>query len=624
MIPSSFLQDLLNHVDIVDVVGHFVQLKKSGSNFIGLCPFHNEKSPSFTVSKIKQFYHCFSCSAHGTAIGFLMEHAGMSFPEAVQELAQSVGLNVLHEPSMRGGNGGYGGAGSSPPAASQSVATALTDVMQTASDYYRKQLRGANNAIQYLKKRGLTGEIAMRFRLGYAPKGWQNLETAFEDYCAETLVDAGLVIVSEKIDAQGAARRYDRFRERIMFPIRNVKGNVIGFGGRVLNSGEPKYLNSPETPLFNKGSELYGLFEARLAIRSQQYALVVEGYMDVVALAQFGFPNAVATLGTACTPIHVQKLLRQTDTVVFSFDGDASGRRAARRALEAYLPQATDNRTIRFLFLPTEHDPDSYVREFGAEAFSDQVRRAMPLSQFLLNESIAGKELDQPEGRAKALFAAKPLLQALPANALRAQIMHMFADRLHIPFEEVERLSAVDARIAAPTRRGPARADRHLVIDNAKRALRNLVMYPRIVSLLDEDDVATLRGQPRNGELFDEVFTISRELGNAAEFRLLSDVLRNTKNAETYSKIFREILDYDENVKELLQTPEDETGQEAAREREWIAGEELKAAVLKMRYDAYNDRLNQLSGQTTHSPEELTELMALNRARTDMKAKLGL
>lgn len=331
MIPHSFLQDLLNRVDIVDVVGRYVQLKKGGANFMGLCPFHNEKSPSFTVSPTKQFYHCFGCGAHGTAIGFLMEHAGLTFPEAVQELAQSVGLTVPHEPSpMRGGGGSSDGH--APPAASKSVTTALSDVMQTACDYYRKQLRGAPNAIQYLKRRGLTGEIALRFGLGYAPDGWQNLEAAFDDYRHDSLVDAGLVIVSEKTDANGVARRYDRFRERIMFPIRNVKGQVIGFGGRVLDGGEPKYLNSPETPLFNKGSELYGLFEARLAIREHKYALVVEGYMDVVALAQLGFPNAVATLGTACTPIHVQKLLRQTDTVVFSFDGDAAGRRAARRA----------------------------------------------------------------------------------------------------------------------------------------------------------------------------------------------------------------------------------------------------------------------------------------------------
>ncbi|WP_323119853.1 DNA primase [Burkholderia alba] len=626
MIPHSFLQDLLNRVDIVDVVGRYVQLKKGGANFMGLCPFHNEKSPSFTVSPTKQFYHCFGCGAHGTAIGFLMEHAGLAFPEAVQELAQSVGLTVPHEPSpLRGVAPGGGGDGYAPPAASKAVTTALSDVMQTACDYYRKQLRGATNAVQYLKQRGLTGEIALRFGLGYAPDGWQSLEAAFDDYRNDALVDAGLVIVSEKTDAQGVARRYDRFRERIMFPIRNVKGQVIGFGGRVLGSGEPKYLNSPETPLFNKGSELYGLFEARLAIREQKYALVVEGYMDVVALAQLGFPNAVATLGTACTPIHVQKLLRQTDTVIFSFDGDAAGRRAARRALEACLPHAADNRTIRFLFLPTEHDPDSYVREFGAEAFSEQVRRAMPLSQFMLNEATAGKELDQPEGRAKALFDAKPLLQALPANALRAQIMHMFADRLDIPFEEVATLTEVDARTAAPARHAPARSDRRRVTDNEKRALRNLVMHPRLAAALDDESFDTLRTVPRNGELFDEVIAHARALGDAAEFRLLSDVLRNSANAATYDEIFREILVYDENVRDLmLQNPEDDADQEGLRERERIAGEELQAAVLKMRYDACCDKLDRLSRQSTRSPEELAELKDLNQRRTDMKRRLGL
>jgi DNA primase len=625
VIPHSFLQDLLNRVDIVDVVGRYVQLKKGGANFMGLCPFHNEKSPSFTVSPTKQFYHCFGCGAHGTAIGFLMEHAGLTFPEAVQELAQSAGLTVPHEPSpMRGGGGGGGGDGYAPPAASKAVTTALSDLMQTASEFYRKQLRGATNAVQYLKKRGLTGEIALRFGLGYAPDGWQNLEGAFDDYRNDALVEAGLVIVSEKTDAQGVARRYDRFRERIMFPIRNVKGQVIGFGGRVLDGGEPKYLNSPETPLFNKGSELYGLFEARLAIREHKYALVVEGYMDVVALAQLGFPNAVATLGTACTPIHVQKLLRQTDTVIFSFDGDSAGRRAARRALEACLPHAADNRTIRFLFLPPEHDPDSYVREFGADAFSEQVRRAMPLSQFLLNEATVGKELDQPEGRAKALFDAKPLLQALPANALRAQIMHMFADRLDIPFEEVAGLSDVDARIAAPARQAPARSERRRVTDGDKRALRTLVMLPRVAIALGEEDREALRTLSKNGELFDEVIEHACALGDAAEFRLLTDILRNSANAATYDEIFREILVYDENVRDLMpQNPEDDAGQEGLRERERIAGEELQAAVLKMRYDACCSRLDQLSRQSAPTPEILAELKDLHQKRAEMKRRLG-
>ncbi|MGH8779648.1 DNA primase [Paraburkholderia sp.] len=621
MIPHSFLQDLLTRVDIVDVVGRYVQLKKGGANFMGLCPFHNEKSPSFTVSPTKQFYHCFGCGAHGTAIGFLMEHAGLTFPEAVNELAQSVGLTVPRDPSpMRGGAGGDGYA---PP--SKAVTTALSDLMQVSCDFYRKQLRGAPNAIEYLKKRGLTGEIALRFGLGYAPDGWQNLEVAFPNYRDDALVEAGLVIVSEKADAQGQARRYDRFRERIMFPIRNVKGQVIGFGGRVLDGGEPKYLNSPETPLFNKGSELYGLFEARLAIREQQYVLVVEGYMDVVALAQLGFQNAVATLGTACTPIHVQKLMRQTDTVIFSFDGDSAGRRAARRALDACLPHAADNRTIRFLFLPSEHDPDSYVREFGTEGFAEQVRRAMPLSQFLLNEVLAGKELDQPEGRARALFDAKPLLQALPANALRAQIMHMFADRLDVPFDEVAALCEVDARIAAAARAAPARKDRRSVTGIEQRALRNLVMHPRIVVALDDDSEHALVSITRHGELFEEVATHARALGEAAEFQLLSDLLRNGVNAPTFEEIFREILDYDENVRDLLlKNPEDAAVIEERREHERLAGEELKAAILKMRYDTCCDRLEQLSRQSKHTPEEFAELTELNQRRADMKRQLGL
>ncbi|WP_247365000.1 DNA primase, partial [Ralstonia pseudosolanacearum] len=291
---------------------------------------------------------------------------------------------------------------------------ALGDVMARASDHYRKQLRGAPGAVQYLKGRGLTGEIAGHFGLGYAPDDWQSLESVFgayrDDAIATPLIEAGLVIESEKTDADGRHRRYDRFRDRIMFPIRNTKGVVIGFGGRVLGQGEPKYLNSPETPLFSKGTELYGLFEARNAIREFGYVLVVEGYMDVVALAQLGFANAVATLGTACTPVHVQKLLRQVDTVIFSFDGDAAGRRAARRALEACLPHVTDNKIVKFLFLPPEHDPDTFIREEGTEAFAAEVRNAMPLSRFLLQAVTEDLDLRQPEGRARAQYEAKPCL----------------------------------------------------------------------------------------------------------------------------------------------------------------------------------------------------------------------
>ncbi|WP_338926660.1 DNA primase [Mycetohabitans endofungorum] len=626
MIPHSFLQDLLNRVDIVDVVGRYVQLKKGGANFSGLCPFHNEKSPSFTVSPTKQFYHCFGCGAHGTAIGFLMEHAGLTFPEAVDELAQSVGLTVPHEPAPGAYGGGSlpgSGGGTDPPPANPGTARALVDIMQIAADYYRKQLRGAPDAIQYLKGRGLTGEIALCFGLGYAPDGWQNLEAAFADYRDDALLEAGLVIVSDKTSNNGEARRYDRFRQRIMFPIRNVRGQVIGFGARVLDGGEPKYLNSPETPLFNKGTELYGLFEARLAIREKGFVLVVEGYMDVVALAQLGFPNTVATLGTACTPVHVQKLMRQTDTVIFSFDGDAAGRRAARRALDACLPHAADNRTIRFLFLPAKHDPDSYIREHGTRAFADQIERAMPLSQFLLNEVLADKEIDQPEGRAKALYDAKPLLQALPPNALRAQILHMLADRLSTPVEEVAQFCEIGSRTAPAARGAPARADRRRVTGHEHRALRNVIMYPRIVAMLDVQDCDTLATLARQGALFAETIAHARQLGDAAEYRLLKDLLLNSPNASTYEEIFREILVYDENVRDLLHAPPDDDSAQRRDEQERIAADEVRAVVAKMRYDACCERLEILSRQPKLDGEQAREFAELSQRRAELKRRVA-
>lgn len=626
MIPHSFLQDLLNRVDIVDAVGRCVQLKKSGANFIGLCPFHNEKSPSFTVSATKQFYHCFGCGAHGTAIGFLMEHAGLTFPEAVSELAQSVGLMVPHEPAPNSHGGASGGtaAGAGPRQANAGAARALTEVMQVAADYYRKQLRKAPDAIRYLKKRGLTGEIAMRFGLGYVSDGWQNLEAAFADYHDDALVEAGLVIVSDKTSAGKASRRYDRFRQRIMFPIRNVRGQVIGFGARMLEGGsEPKYLNSPETPIFNKGMELYGLFEARLAIREKGFVLVVEGYMDVVALAQWGFPNAVATLGTACTPVHVQKLMRQTDTVVFSFDGDAAGRRAARRALEACLPHAADHRTIRFLFLPPDHDPDSYIRKYGADAFAQQVERALPLSQFLLNEVLADKQIDQPEGRAKALYDAKPLLQALPANALRAQILHRLADRLATPFDEVAQLCGLSARVAPGKRGVPARADRRRVTGPEHRALRNLIMYPRVVAMLAPQDCDTLATLARQAALLAETIGHARALGDAAEYRLLKDLLLNSPNAPSYEEIFREILVYDENMRDLLHAPQDDDSTQRRHEQERIAADEVRAVVAKLRYDACCERLEILSRQPKLNPEQAREFSELSQRRAELKRMLA-
>jgi DNA primase len=451
------LQTLLARVDLVEVVGRYVPLRKGGANFVGLCPFHAEKSPSFTVSPSKQFYHCFGCGAHGNAIDFLMAHTGASFPEAVRDLAQQTGLTVPDDersPQER-----------ARAAAQRQRQATLTEVLALAARAYRAQLKTSPRAIDYLKRRGLTGQVAKRFGLGYAPPGWRFLSTVFADYQDERLVEAGLVITSDDTgvaDAPGQ-RRYDRFRDRIMFPIRNVKGEVIGFGGRVLDGGEPKYLNSPETPLFHKGEELYGLYEARSAIRQAGCALVVEGYMDVVALAQLGFGHAVATLGTACTPEHVRKLLRFTDDVVFAFDGDAAGRRAAQRALAAALPWAGDTRRFRFLFLPPEHDPDSYIRTHGAEAFAAALAQATPLSRFVLEVAADGCDLATAEGRARATAQARPLWQALPDGALKRQLLHELADLAALEVRDLQQLwqeAAPPARASRPAAAPPGRPAR--------------------------------------------------------------------------------------------------------------------------------------------------------------------
>lgn len=428
MIPESFIQELLARVDVVDVVGRYVQLRKGGANLLGLCPFHNEKSPSFTVSPTKQFYHCFGCGAHGSAITFLMEHAGSSFPEAVRTLAASAGMTVPEEnrsPRQQ-----------QESARRKAEESRHTQVLDAAQAHYLKQLRASPAAIRYLKQRGLTGEIAAHFGLGWSGTDRHGLSQVFPNYEDPTLVESGLVIESED------GRRYDRFRERVMFPIRNARGSLIGFGGRIIGKGEPKYLNSPETPLFSKGQELYGLWEARQAIRQEGQIIVVEGYMDVVGLAQQGIANAVATLGTATTPDHVKKLLRSSDKVIFSFDGDGAGRRAAWRALQACLPVLRDDIAIRFLFLPTEHDPDSYVRELGAEAFRACLGEAVALSRFLLDELASRHNMDEAEGRASCLHEAKPLLAAIPECALRVQIEREMAKLVQLTPEEMAQVLA--------------------------------------------------------------------------------------------------------------------------------------------------------------------------------------
>jgi len=487
VIPHGFLQELLARTDLVEVVGRHVELKRSGINLMGLCPFHAERSPSFSVNPGKGFYYCFGCGAGGDAIRFLTDHLGLSFVEAVQDLAQRAGLTVPEEhvtPDERERRDTL-----------RQRRQSLGEVLQRAADFYRAQLKASPRAIGYLKGRGLTGEMAARFGLGYAPAGWHTLAGVFGRYDDPRLEEAGLVrsrgdaaeddpaaggggaaprhdrgesSESSESTERGERSRYDWFRHRVMFPIRSVAGEVIGFGGRVLDDSKPKYINSPETPLFSKGRELYGLFEARQALREAGYALVVEGYMDVVALAQHGFANAVATLGTACTADHVMKLFRFTDAVVFSFDGDAAGRRAAARALEAALPHATDLRSVKFLFLPPEHDPDSYVRELGAEAFRAAVAAAVPLSRQLIEQAAAGQDLETAEGRARLLALARPMWDQLPAGALRDQMLSEIADEARLPRDDLaqrwgvarsqaRRPAAAPGRVQTPVVRTAAR-----------------------------------------------------------------------------------------------------------------------------------------------------------------------
>ena len=462
MIPRDFIQTLLGRVDIVDTIERYVPLKKAGVNYVARCPFHSEKTPSFSVNPAKQFYYCFGCGASGTALGFIMEYTGAGFVEAVHELAQQVGLEVPVEAASG--------------AVRQEARLDLAEILRRAADYFRAELKASPAAIQYLKQRGLTGAIAARFGLGYAPPGWRNLAKAFPDYEMPSLVEAGLVIAGEE------GKRYDRFRDRVMFPILDSRGEVIGFGGRVIGAGEPKYLNSPETPLFEKGRELYGLAQARRAIRDHQRVVVVEGYMDVVALAQAGVEYAVATLGTATSAIHVQKLLRMADTVVFAFDGDQAGRNAAQRALEVALPYLADGKQVSFLFLPEGEDPDTYVRGQGAEAFSQQLRQATPASEFLLEVLTRGVEMTRAEGRARFLQAAQQRLSQITAPALSLLLRNRVATLAQVTSTDLEHLMG-RAPVAGSSQRSQPVAERTAPSSLSARLLACLLHYPELARI---------------------------------------------------------------------------------------------------------------------------------------------
>lgn len=522
MIPKSFIQDLLNRLDIVDVIERYVPLKKAGSNYVACCPFHNEKSPSFTVSQSKQFYHCFGCGVHGTAISFVMEHLGLGFVEAVEDLAQSVGMDVPRERNAAGEH-------------FQKAAPNLYEVMQVATRYYREQLKLSVRAIDYLKKRGLSGEIAARFGIGYAPDGWQNLSAAFPDYRDVTLDETGLVISGDN------DKRYDRFRDRIMFPIINVRAQVIGFGGRVLDKGEPKYLNSPETPLFEKGRELYGLFQAQKAIRAGQRVLVVEGYMDVVALAQHGVDYAVATLGTATTPYHIQKLLRLSDQIVFCFDGDKAGQKAAWRALENALPHLQDGKLISFLFLPVEHDPDSFIREYGKEVFERQVVESMPLSGYLLREISAELDLKSQEGRNQLLHRARPLLSAIASPVTSLLLRKEVAALSGVSQAELEALYEI--KPIAQAARAPLKKTARTPFPVQRLLLQCLIAQPELGAQMPVD----WHGEGADAEAIAAVLQVLREADFAISSPALAQLFQGTVHARTMAQAEADMLAWGES-----------------------------------------------------------------------------
>lgn len=486
-IPESFINDLLGRVDIVDVIGPRVQLKKSGRNHKGLCPFHDEKTPSFNVNEDRQTFHCFGCEAHGTAIRFLMDFDNQTFPEAIETLSSMVGMEVPREASR----------GPKPD-------TELYDVLGAAAREFQRWLRGGEGAaaVAYLRERGLSGEIARDFGIGLAPVGWDRLKTALASHDEQKLIDAGLLVRQE-----GGSRTYDRFRERIVFPIRNTRGRVIGFGGRVYGDGQPKYINSPETAVFRKGRELYGLYEARRAQRGLQSVVVVEGYMDVVALAQHGVTNAVATLGTAIGQSHFETLYRHVNLVVCCFDGDDAGRGAAWKAVDAAFPVLSETRQLKFVFLPEGEDPDTIVRDRGQDHFRTLLDEARPVGEYFLDHLQEGLDLDQADGRALLAELAAPHIRRLPQGALQDVLVNDLAARARMDASAIAR--AAPATIEPDDRRRLADVPRKTGgrgIGN-KPLLKYVVQYPQLIDGMDP--------------------TVRADLAEATDSSLLADVVRH-------------------------------------------------------------------------------------------------
>jgi DNA primase len=495
LIPKHFIEDLISRVDLVELIGSRVPLKKHGKEYKGCCPFHGEKTPSFTVVPDKNFYHCFGCGEHGNALGFLMKHDNLGFIDAIEELADRIGVEVPREQTV----------GQRPP-----PSDALFATLEKAAGFYRSELMNTPRGKDYFKARGLSGETAATFSLGYAPDAWDSVLKLLGGSDAERtrLLQVGLII--ERDNRSG---HYDRFRDRVMFPIRDARGRTIGFGGRVLDKGEPKYMNSPETELFHKGRELYGLYEARQASRTLTRLLIVEGYMDVVRLHQAGITYAVATLGTATTPEHLARVFRICNEVTFCFDGDRAGRAAAWKALENSLSQVREGRQMRFLFLPEGHDPDTLVGEEGREAFEARIKQAMPLSEYFINHLSAQVDTHSIDGRAQLGALARPLLERIPAGIFRELLADEVAKTVGLKSGRLTSMLGEGAeKTAAPE---PARRLIRPQVQTGRRnlvrqAIHLLVHYPEIADKVVLNPVLTTLERPGIPLLIDLIEELAR------------------------------------------------------------------------------------------------------------------
>jgi DNA primase len=571
-IPQQFIDDLVSRVDIVEVIDARVPLKKAGREYHACCPFHSEKTPSFTVSPAKQFYHCFGCGAHGTALGFLMEYEHLEFVEAVEELAKMQGLEVPRE-------GGHGGT---PPRREQEGNKQLYPLLERAEQFFRQQLRShpeAGRAVDYLKGRGLSGEIARDFGIGFAPPGWDNLFNALGREQEKALILAGMVV------EQDSGKRYDRFRDRIMFPIRDRRGRVIAFGGRVLGDEKPKYLNSPETPVFHKGRELYGLFEARQALRELPRLLVVEGYMDVVALAQFGIRYAVATLGTAVTPEHLELLFRQTDEVVFCFDGDRAGRDAAWRGVENALPLMRDGRTLRFMFMPEGEDPDTLIRQVGQEGFERLIERAQTLDEFLVEHFKQRADFKRLDGQARLVELSRPLFARLPTGVYRHKLVERLAPLANMQPELLQGMLSGDARPAAAPGQARVRKPRgeRQVPSQVRNAITLLLQHPQLAPLMTDPPRLAALQQP-GVTLLIEMLELLHRHPNLTTAALLEHWRGRDEERHLFALAQRELL---------LDAEQDDL------ENEFLGAiNGLEQQLLKQRYQELSRKpLGELSGQ---------------------------